>query len=239
MCSPFLLSFSSSLPPLPLSPSSGGTKEPAPRATNGIFSHPSLPLLPFPHSLFLFSLPPFFPFSWLALTLSHPPSLPPSPLRAHDWYLRIQLEKPSPSYRDALAYLSSLPFLPARHFLSLHGQRLLHALPEETTGVLMALCTGQFPPSLPSLPPSVDPKPRAPAEDFLHLFVEHPKWLRAFLECVMREPPIPPSLPPSLLRRQRRRRQNIQRERPRRFFHRLPSLPRPLPPPRALWQMRF
>ncbi|KAM3575512.1 hypothetical protein VYU27_002617 [Nannochloropsis oceanica] len=118
--------------------------------------------------------------------------------RAHDWYLRIQLEKPSPSYRDALAYISSLPFLPARHFLSLHGHRLLHAYPEETTGVLMALCTGHFPPSPPSLPPSLDPKQRAPAEDFLHLFVDHPKWLRLFLECVMREPPAPPSLPPSL-----------------------------------------
>jgi vacuolar protein sorting-associated protein 11 len=136
--------------------------------------------------------------------------------KAHEWYLRIQLEKANPSYRDALQYISSLPFEAAEQHLRTYGKKLMDHMPEETTGFIMALCTGRFRPILPQptaegeggasgaeagagsstgsgravLPEPLPPEAgqRAQAENFVHLFVDHPSWLRTFLECVMKEP---------------------------------------------------
>jgi vacuolar protein sorting-associated protein 11 len=148
----------------------------------------------------------------------------------HDWYLRIQLERPHPNYADALRYISGLPAGSAEKFLQHYGKVLVSALPEDTTGLLMAMCTGKYRPSSTtatttaannsassngasspqqqqqkqsptadgamvgttvvngqrgSLSGSAVP-PRSKPEDFIHLYVDHSKWLRVFLQYMVR-----------------------------------------------------
>jgi len=136
--------------------------------------------------------------------------------KAHEWYLRIQLEKPTSSgissgssasssstmvcYRDALKYISGLPFDDAEKHLRTYGKKLTNHLPEETTGVIIAMCTGKYRPSNSATAATTIEEedgggeegavvvPKARAENFMHLFVDHPQWLRTLLECVMKEP---------------------------------------------------
>ncbi|CAN0275685.1 unnamed protein product [Ascophyllum nodosum] len=135
----------------------------------------------------------------------------------HDWFLRIQLERSQPDYPGALAYIASLSFDEAAEQLRRRGKPLVAALPEETTGVLMALCTGRYsrkPEE--TLMPSDEGNtgrqqrladaggsgtggakgrtdeagrrtPMTAAEDFVHLYVDDPRWLRIFLMYVLRE----------------------------------------------------
>jgi vacuolar protein sorting-associated protein 11 len=144
----------------------------------------------------------------------------------HDWYLRIQLERPHPNYADALRYISGLPAGSAEKFLQRYGKVLVSALPEDTTGLLMAMCTGKYRPSITtattattnntassngaSSPQQHSPTadgttvgttvangqrgslsgtampPRSKPEDFIHLYVDHSKWLRVFLQYMVR-----------------------------------------------------
>ncbi|CBN79204.1 conserved unknown protein [Ectocarpus siliculosus] len=122
----------------------------------------------------------------------------------HDWFLRIQLERSQPDFSGALAYIASLPFSEASKQLRRRGKPLVAALPEDTTGVLMALCTGRYS-SMPDPataaaggggggggnPNSKDKASpttaKAAAEDFVHLYVDEPRWLRIFLTYVLRE----------------------------------------------------
>lgn len=62
----------------------------------------------------------------------------------HDWFLRIQLERAQPDFQGALGYIASLSFDEASEQLRRRGKPLVAALPEDTTGVLMALCTGRY-----------------------------------------------------------------------------------------------
>ncbi|CAM9660205.1 unnamed protein product [Pylaiella littoralis] len=122
----------------------------------------------------------------------------------HDWFLRIQLERSQPDFAGALAYIASLSFNEASLYMSeqlrRRGKPLVAALPEDTTGVLMALCTGRYSskPEGSSLSSSADtgkdaaaPAPgstrMAAAEDFVHLYVDELRWLRIFLTYVLRE----------------------------------------------------
>lgn len=86
--------------------------------------------------------------------------------QAHDWYLRIQLDKTtagstsssttattsssssssSHHYRDALLYLSGLPFSEAQELMRAYGKKLMNQLPDDTTAIIIALCIGRFPP---------------------------------------------------------------------------------------------
>jgi hypothetical protein len=106
---------------------------------------------------------------------------------AHDWYLRIQLERPSPDYKGALSYIGRLDASTAELYLKKHGKALVAHLPEETTGMLMALCTDRYTPTQAT---AVGAPPRehvSKAEDFIHLYVDRPKWLRLFLQYMLRQ----------------------------------------------------
>lgn len=147
-----------------------------------------------------------------------PPPPPPFLLRLdsriseHDWFLRIQLERAHPDYSGALAYIASLSFGEAAEQLRRRGKALVAALPEESTGVLMALCTGRYTRKPEGGGADERRSPgggeggeegggvgsgggggdggvakMAPAEDFVHLYVDEPKWLRVFLMYVLRE----------------------------------------------------
>ncbi len=141
--------------------------------------------------------------------------------KAHDWYLRIQLEKPDPDYGISLAYIGSLDAPQAEIYLRRHGKALVTNLPEDTTGMLMALCTGKYRPSpivigeengegKPSAEDFIAPvqskgKDKGKVkrselnngvavnhhhiscvEDFIHLYVDHPSWLRQFLQYMLK-----------------------------------------------------
>ncbi|CAM9335366.1 unnamed protein product [Discosporangium mesarthrocarpum] len=122
----------------------------------------------------------------------------------HDLYLRIQLERPQPELQGALEYIASLPFEEAAEQLRRRGKPLVLRLPEDTTGVLMALCTGKYTKS--SSPSrsrarageragareggdtaAPDPRLKSCPEDFIHLYVDQARWLRIFLQHVLRE----------------------------------------------------
>ncbi|CAM9643977.1 unnamed protein product [Chrysoparadoxa australica] len=109
----------------------------------------------------------------------------------HDWYLRIQIERPVPNYEGALRYIGGLRREEAEHFLQPHGKALVSHLPEETTGLLMMLCTGKYRSSSTRLGDRDDSQSQDPGkscpEDFIHLFVDHPEWLRVFLSHVLHE----------------------------------------------------
>ncbi|CAM9107763.1 unnamed protein product, partial [Scytosiphon promiscuus] len=127
----------------------------------------------------------------------------------YDWFLRIQLERSQPDFSGALAYIASLSFSEAAEQLRRRGKPLVAALPEDTTGVLMALCTGRYT-SRPepaataaagsggsgkskasatptTMTTAASTKTMAAAEDFVHLYVDEPRWLRIFLTYVLRE----------------------------------------------------
>ncbi len=140
--------------------------------------------------------------------------------KAHDWYLRIQLEKPDPDYSTSLAYIGSLDAPQAEMYLRRYGKALVANLPEYTTGMLMALCTGKYQPSpvvieeeekeeggvgvgedikSSSSPTKVKSKVEesksgtaekyqhvSRAEDFIHLYVDQPSWLRQFLQYMLK-----------------------------------------------------
>jgi len=108
----------------------------------------------------------------------------------HDWFLKTQLDRPQPDYSSALNYVAALPPSEAETYLQKHGKVLVKNLPEETTGLLMILCTGKH--SQKSHVPS--PRAgngfvgyRAKPESFIHLYVNHPESLLLFLEFVVKE----------------------------------------------------
>ncbi len=139
--------------------------------------------------------------------------------KAHDWYLRIQLEKSDPDYSISLAYIGSLDAQKAEMYLRRHGKALVANLPEETTGMLMALCTGKYRTShavieeegsgeevkssssagrnhtIPATAKSNNVEVSelnnnvnhiSRVEDFIHLYVDHPSWLRQFLQYMLK-----------------------------------------------------
>lgn len=131
----------------------------------------------------------------------------------HGWFLKIQVEDRH-DYDAALAYIRQLPFLEAEANLKKYGKALVthrplqvrccarvlvcapvlpdvqlfasRVIPEQTTKLLMALCTNYVPegsdPSPHDSGPRASPNAQVPlkcnAEVFIPLYVDHPKHLR-------------------------------------------------------------
>ncbi|KAH7422083.1 hypothetical protein KP509_13G089700 [Ceratopteris richardii] len=98
----------------------------------------------------------------------------------HEWYLKILLEDLG-GYDEALQYISSLPLYEAAVRLKQYGKILVCHKPPETIDVLLGICVGDSTGSndrsdngLPTILPS--------PVDFVHIFVDQPKWLMFFLE---------------------------------------------------------
>jgi len=93
------------------------------------------------------------------------------------WYLRILLED-CQRYEDALHYLSSIDSKDAVDSLKKYGKMLVTSRPEETTALLMRLCT-------PGAQQGESPHAAAQPSDFTHLFAEQPRALMVFFEYVL------------------------------------------------------
>jgi vacuolar protein sorting-associated protein 11 len=99
---------------------------------------------------------------------------------AHDWHGKILLEDMH-AYDDALNYIRTLDVFEAEELFQKHGKTLVERRPEATTQLLQLLCgcDGGWP-ALESSAPRV----RARPADFIHIFVDQPRWLQTFLETV-------------------------------------------------------
>jgi len=64
--------------------------------------------------------------------------------KEHEWYLKIQLED-NKNYRQALKYISKLPFVEAETNLKAYGKTLVNEEPDETTELLKKLCSDYKP----------------------------------------------------------------------------------------------
>ena len=118
----------------------------------------------------------------------------------HHMYIDIQTQKRH-AYREALEYIWQLPFLEAEKAVQRDGKVLATALPDETTALLKALCTGYVPReaddpttgrkvrrgSLTAIPTASDDAPRSNAEKYLFIFSGSPQSLMEFLETVVQD----------------------------------------------------
>jgi vacuolar protein sorting-associated protein 11 len=75
--------------------------------------------------------------------------------REHNWYLKILLEDLG-DYENALRYVNTLPFPHAERTLKEYGKSLVTNMPEETTDLLMRLCTSYTPKQVANLQLSLD-----------------------------------------------------------------------------------
>ncbi|KAJ7570925.1 hypothetical protein O6H91_01G140100 [Diphasiastrum complanatum] len=99
----------------------------------------------------------------------------------HEWYLKILLEDLG-RHNEALQYIGSLSIYERVLTLKQYGKILVQHKPAETTVALMKLCTndtsniasGQVSKGFGSIVPS--------PIDFVHIYVDQPKWLMIFLE---------------------------------------------------------
>ncbi|XP_062869801.1 vacuolar protein sorting-associated protein 11 homolog [Trichomycterus rosablanca] len=119
----------------------------------------------------------------------------------HEWYLKIQLEDLK-NYQEALRYIGRLPFEQAETNMKHYGKTLMHHVPESTTVLLKRLCT-DYQPSRDSVDSdSLDRSAvnKANAEEFIPIFANNPRELRAFLEHMINvEPASPPGVYDTLL----------------------------------------
>ncbi|NXE78887.1 VPS11 protein, partial [Cochlearius cochlearius] len=98
----------------------------------------------------------------------------------HEWYLKIQLEDIK-NYQEALRYIGKLPFDQAESNMKRYGKILMHHVPNETTELLKILC----PPPQPSgdnEDPGMLEAPPANSEEFIPVFANNSRELKAFLE---------------------------------------------------------
>lgn len=108
----------------------------------------------------------------------------------HTAYLSILLEDTS-DVAKAIEYISTLPFTAAYYFTRLHGAKMMHALPLETTKLIQRLCLGWTAADKGdgkedehgATSPVAAAQIRANPGDFLHLFLLHPSELEQLLEC--------------------------------------------------------
>ncbi|XP_073759939.1 vacuolar protein sorting-associated protein 11 homolog isoform X2 [Callorhinus ursinus] len=98
----------------------------------------------------------------------------------HEWYLKIQLEDIK-NYQEALRYIGKLPFEQAESNMKRYGKILMHHIPEQTTQLLKGLCT-DYRPSLEGRGDRETPGCRASSEEFIPIFANNPRELKAFLE---------------------------------------------------------
>ncbi|CAO2635328.1 Vacuolar protein sorting-associated protein 11 homolog [Lemmus lemmus] len=98
----------------------------------------------------------------------------------HEWYLKIQLEDIK-NYQEALQYIGKLPFEQAESNMKRYGKILMHHIPEQTTQLLKGLCT-DYRPSPEGRGDQEAPGFRANSEEFIPIFANNPRELKAFLE---------------------------------------------------------
>ncbi|XP_048036590.1 vacuolar protein sorting-associated protein 11 homolog [Megalobrama amblycephala] len=108
----------------------------------------------------------------------------------HEWYLKIQLEDLK-NYQEALRYIGRLPFDQAESNMKRYGKTLMHHVPESTTILLKRLCTDYHPSKDSTDRDSLD-RPvenKANSEEFIPVFANNPRELRAFLEHMIEVDP--------------------------------------------------
>ncbi|KAM9038258.1 vacuolar protein sorting-associated protein 11 homolog isoform 1-T1 [Sarcophilus harrisii] len=98
----------------------------------------------------------------------------------HEWYLKVQLEDIK-NYQEALQYIGKLPFEQAESNMKRYGKILMHHVPEQTTQLLKVLCT-DYRPCAEAAAESDGPGCRANSEEFIPIFANNPRELKAFLE---------------------------------------------------------
>uniref|UniRef100_A0A8B9R7R9 Vacuolar protein sorting-associated protein 11 homolog n=1 Tax=Astyanax mexicanus TaxID=7994 RepID=A0A8B9R7R9_ASTMX len=108
----------------------------------------------------------------------------------HEWYLKIQLEDLK-NYQEALRYIGRLPFEQAETNMKHYGKTLMHHVPESTTVLLKRLCTDyQHCESCVSM--LFICCIFANSEEFIPIFANNPRELRAFLEHMIKVEPSSP-----------------------------------------------
>ncbi|XP_078235660.1 vacuolar protein sorting-associated protein 11 homolog isoform X2 [Pogona vitticeps] len=98
----------------------------------------------------------------------------------HEWYLKIQLEDIK-SYQEALRYIGKLPFEQAESNMKRYGKILMHHVPKETTELLKVLCTDYRPAGEREGPSGLEGR-KANPEEFIPIFANNSRELKAFLE---------------------------------------------------------
>lgn len=96
----------------------------------------------------------------------------------HEWYLKIQLEDIK-NYQEGLRYIGKLPFAQAESNMKRYGKILMGQVPNETTQLLKVLCTDYQPDGETS---GRTERKRANSEEFIPIFANNPRELKAFLE---------------------------------------------------------
>uniref|UniRef100_A0A8C8DT21 VPS11 core subunit of CORVET and HOPS complexes n=1 Tax=Oryzias sinensis TaxID=183150 RepID=A0A8C8DT21_9TELE len=97
----------------------------------------------------------------------------------HEWYMKIQLEDLK-NYQEGLHYIGCLPFEQAESNMKRYGKTLMHHVPEGTTLLLKNICTNYYPTG------------EANSEEFIPIFANNPRELKAFLEHMIKVDPCSP-----------------------------------------------
>ncbi|XP_077448668.1 vacuolar protein sorting-associated protein 11 homolog isoform X1 [Stigmatopora argus] len=111
----------------------------------------------------------------------------------HDWYLKIQLEDLK-NYEEGLRYIGRLPFEQAESNMKRYGKTLMHHIPEGTTLLLKGLCTNYHPSGDTAGTDSHFEKNllKANSEEFIPIFANNPRELKAYLEHMIEVDPNSP-----------------------------------------------
>ncbi|XP_044312298.1 vacuolar protein sorting-associated protein 11 homolog isoform X2 [Varanus komodoensis] len=108
----------------------------------------------------------------------------------HEWYLKIQLEDIK-NYQEALRYIGKLPFEQAESNMKRYGKTLMRQVPDETTELLKVLCT-DYRPVGDCEGPSVMEGVKANPDEFIPIFANNSRELKAFLEHMLEVQPDSP-----------------------------------------------
>uniref|UniRef100_A0A3B4Z4R9 Vacuolar protein sorting-associated protein 11 homolog n=1 Tax=Stegastes partitus TaxID=144197 RepID=A0A3B4Z4R9_9TELE len=111
----------------------------------------------------------------------------------HEWYLKIQLEDLK-NYQEGLRYIGRLSFEQAESNMKRYGKTLMHHVPEGTTLLLKGLCTNYKPSGDIAEKDSLDMSRlnKANSEEFIPIFANNPRELKAFLEHMIKVDPSSP-----------------------------------------------
>ncbi|XP_051902199.1 vacuolar protein sorting-associated protein 11 homolog isoform X3 [Hippocampus zosterae] len=109
----------------------------------------------------------------------------------HEWYLKIQLEDLK-NYEEGLRYIGRLPFDQAESNMKRYGKTLMHHIPEGTTLLLKGLCTNYHPSGdTAEIDSHLERNPfnKANSEEFIPVFANNPRELKAYLEHMIEVDP--------------------------------------------------
>nr|XP_043898783.1 vacuolar protein sorting-associated protein 11 homolog [Solea senegalensis] len=111
----------------------------------------------------------------------------------HEWYLKIQLEDLK-NYQEGLRYIGRLPFEQAESTMKHYGKTLMHHVPEGTTLLLKGLCTNYQSSGDGGDKESEERRRinKANSEEFIPIFANNPRELKAFLEHMIEVDPRSP-----------------------------------------------